>query len=238
MSRVLASEQGAALSKVREAAAIGMVRRELLLSLRRRAEVVTTLFFFVVVATLFPLAISPDPAILRSLAPGVLWVAALLACMLSLPRLFAADYADGSLEQMALSPHTLAWLVLKKIYAHWLVSGLPIVLLSPLLGLQYALPSHALLVLFISLLLGTPILSLIGAIGAALTLGVRGSDLLLPLLMLPLLIPVLILGSGAVAASLSGISLEAHVSLLAAYLLVSIVLAPWVAAVSVRLAVE
>ncbi len=252
MSRVLSREQDVALTSQHNVGTrqhdsnprqhgittIGIVRRELLLSLRRRTEVVTTLFFFVVVSTLFPLAISPDPAILRNLASGVLWVAALLACMLSLPRLFAADYADGSLEQMVLAPSSLALLILKKIYAHWLVSGLPIVLLSPLLGLQYALPTDALLVLFASLLLGTPILSLIGAIGAALTLGVRGSDLLLPLLMLPLLIPVLILGSGAVAASLGAVSPEAHFSLLGAYLLVSIVLAPWVAAVSVRLAVE
>ena len=215
-----------------------IVRRDILLALRRRSDVATTLFFFVIVASLFPLGVSPEPAILRTLAPGVLWVAALLACMLSLARLFAADYADGTLEQMALAPQSLTVLVVGKVFAHWLVSGLPVVLLSPVLGLQYALPNESLIVLGLSLLLGTPALSLVGAIGAALTLGVRGSGLLVALLVLPLYIPVLIFGAGAVVASQAGQSPEPYLSLLGACSLLALALAPWVTATALRIAVE
>jgi len=216
----------------------GVVRRDLLLALRRRSDVATTLLFFVIVASLFPLGVGPEPAILRTLAPGVLWVAALLACMLSLTRLFAADYADGTLEQMLLAPQSLTLLVLGKVFAHWLVSGLPVVLLAPVLGLQYAMPNESLRVLGLSLLLGTPALSLVGAIGAALTLGVRGSGLLVALLVLPLYVPVLIFGAGAVAASQAGLSAEAYLSLLGACSLLALALAPWAAAVALRIAVE
>ena len=215
-----------------------LLRRDLLLALRRRSDIATTLFFFVIVSSLFPLGIGPEPAVLSSIAPGVLWVAALLAGMISLGRLFAADFADGSLEQMLLAPHPLAWLVSAKIFAHWLVCGLPVVLLAPLIGLQYALPNDALWVLVYSLLLGTPTLSLIGAIGAALTLGVRGSGLLVALLVLPLYIPTLIFGAGAVAASQHGMSAEAHLSLLAAVSLLSLVLAPLATAAALRISVE
>ncbi len=217
---------------------ITVLRRDLLLALRRRSDVATTLFFFLIVSSLFPLGIGPEPAVLSSIAPGVLWVAALLAGMLSLTRLFATDYVDGSLEQMILSPQPLAFLVTAKILAHWIVCGLPVVLLAPVIGLQYALPNDALLVLVLALLLGTPALSLIGAIGAALTLGVRGSGLLIALLVLPLYIPVLIFGAGAVAASQHGMSAQAHLSLLAACSLLSIVLAPMATAAALRISVE
>jgi heme exporter protein B len=200
--------------------------------------VATTLFFFLIVSSLFPLGIGPEAAVLSSIAPGVLWVAALLAGMISLSRIFAADFSDGSLEQMLIAPQPLALLVLAKISAHWIVCGLPVVLLAPLIGLQYALPNDALVVLVLSLLLGTPALSLIGAIGAALTLGVRGSGLLVALLVLPLYIPVLIFGAGAVAASQHGMSAQAHLSLLAACSLLSLALAPLATAAALRVSVE
>ncbi len=215
-----------------------VLRRDLLLAFRRRSDVATTLFFFLIVSSLFPLGIGPEPAVLSSIAPGVLWVAALLAGMLSLTRLFAADFSDGSLEQILLAPQPLTLLVTAKVFAHWLVCGLPVVLLAPLIGLQYALPYDALKVLIVSLLLGTPALSLIGAIGAALTLGVRGSGLLVALLVLPLYIPVLIFGAGAVAASQHGMSAQAHLSLLAACSILSLVLAPLATAAALRISVE
>lgn len=215
-----------------------VLKRDLLLAFRRRSDVATTLFFFLIVSSLFPLGIGPEAAVLSSIAPGVLWVAALLAGMISLTRLFAADFADGSLEQMLVAPQPLALLVLAKILAHWIVCGLPVVLLAPLIGLQYALPNESLLVLVWSLLLGTPALSLIGAIGAALTLGVRGSGLLVALLVLPLYIPVLIFGAGAVAASQHGISAQAHLSLLAACSLLALVLAPLATAAALRISAE
>ncbi|MBZ4200953.1 MAG: heme exporter protein CcmB [Methylotenera sp.] len=215
-----------------------VLKRDLLQAYRRRSDIATTLFFFVIVSSLFPLGIGPEPAVLSSIAPGVLWVAALLAGMISLSRMFAADFSDGSLEQLLLAPQPLAVLVTAKILAHWLVCGLPVVLLAPLIGLQYALPNEALWVLVYSLLLGTPTLSLIGAIGAALTLGVRGSGLLVALLVLPLYIPTLIFGAGAVATSQHGMSAEAHLSLLAAVSLLSLVLAPVATAAALRISVE
>ncbi|MFA7351719.1 MAG: heme exporter protein CcmB [Methylotenera sp.] len=217
---------------------VTIFKRDILLALRRRSDVATTLFFFLIVASLFPLGIGPEPAVLSSIAPGVLWVAALLAGMLSLTRMFASDFSDGSLEQMLIAPQPLPMLVIAKVLAHWIVCGLPVVLLAPMIGLQYALPNDALLVLVLSLLLGTPALSLIGAIGAALTLGVRGSGLLIALLVLPLYIPVLIFGAGAVAASQHGMSAEAHLSLLAAFSLLSLVLAPFATAAALRISVE
>jgi len=163
-----------------------VVRRDLILAMRRRADVLTTLIFFVMVVSLFPLGVGPETAMLRKMAPGVLWVAALLSSMLSLGRLFSADYLDGTLEQMMLAPQSLSMLVLGKMVAHWFVSGLPLVLMAPILGLQFDMSGEALGILIIGLLLGTPILSMIGAIGAALTLGLRGGGVLLSLLVLPL----------------------------------------------------
>jgi heme exporter protein B len=215
-----------------------VLKRDLLLAFRRQSDIATTLFFFIIVSSLFPLGIGPEPAVLSSIAPGVLWVATLLAGMISLTRLFAADFVDGSLEQMLLAPQPLALLVTAKVLAHWLVCGLPVVLLAPIIGLQYALPNDAILVLVYSLLLGTPALSLIGAIGAALTLGVRGSGLLVALLVLPLYIPALIFGAGAVAASQHGMSAQAHLSLLAACSLLALVLAPMATAAALRISVE
>jgi heme exporter protein B len=215
-----------------------IVARDVLLAMRRRADVATTLFFFVIVASLFPLGVGPDPKILRIMAPGILWVGALLASMLSLGRLFAEDYADGSLEQLVLAPEPLALVVIGKVMAHWLVSGLPLVLISPVIALQFDLPAEAMGTLLLALLLGTPVLSLIGAIGAALTVGVRGGGVLVSLLVLPLYVPVLIFGAGAVDASAIGMSASAHLSILGALLLGGMALAPWATAAALRISLE
>ena len=215
-----------------------LIARDLRLAMRRQADIASVQFFFIIVVSLFPLGIGPEPALLRKLAPGVLWVAALLATMLSLPRLFADDHRDGTLEQLALAPHPLGLVVLGKVIAHWLVSGLPLTLLAPLLGVQFDLSGEALGMLTLSLLLGTPALSGIGAIGAALTLGVRGGGVLLSLLILPLYIPVLIFGSGAVEAVVAGMSAQAHLSLLGALTLGSVFFAPWPTAAALRIALE
>ncbi|WP_435685963.1 heme exporter protein CcmB [Sedimenticola selenatireducens] len=215
-----------------------LMGRDLLLAMRRRSDLFTTLFFFVIVVSLFPLGIGPEMNTLRLIAPGVFWVAALLASMLALERLFAVDYEDGALEQMLLAPQPLFVLVLAKVTAHWLVTGLPLVLMAPLLGLQYDLSSGALGVMVLSLLLGTPALSLIGAIGAALTLGLRGGGVLVSLLVLPLYIPVLIFGSGAVEATASGLGGQGHISMLGAILVLSLLLAPLAASAALRISVE
>ena len=212
--------------------------RDLRIALRRRADTLAALIFFVIVASLFPLGVGPEPALLRTMAPGVVWVAALLASMLSLGRLFADDYQDGTLEQLLLAATPLPLLVLAKIGAHWLVSGLLLALVSPLLALQFDLSAQATLVLAASLLLGTPLLSLIGAIGAALTVGVRGAGVLLSLLVLPLVVPVLIFGAGSVEASNAGLGIGGHFSLLGAMLALALFGAPWVTAAALRIAVE
>ena len=213
-----------------------VIRRDLTIALRRRSDVFTTLIFFVIVVSLFPLGIGPEPGTLRLIAPGVVWVGALLASMLALEQIFSADHRDGTLEQMLLTPQPVSVLVAGKVMAHWLVTGVPLVLMSPLLGLQYDLSADALATLVISLLLGTPALSLIGAIGAALTLGLRSGGVLLALLVLPLYIPVLIFGAGAVEATVSGLGGQAHLSMLAAILVVSLVLAPLATAAALRIA--
>ncbi len=215
-----------------------LFRRDLALALRRRSDSVAALVFFVIVVSLFPLGVGPEPALLRSMAPGVVWVAALLASMLSLGRLFADDFQDGTLEQLLLSATPLPLLVAAKIAAHWLSSGLLLALLSPLLALQFDLPLPATGVLLLSLLIGTPLLSLIGAIGAALTVGVRGAGVLLSLLVLPLYVPVLVFGAGAVDASGAGLGVAAHFSLMGAMLVLAAFLAPWAAAVALRISLE
>jgi heme exporter protein B len=215
-----------------------VIRRDLLLAFRRRSDVLTTLFFFVIVATLFPLGVGPETALLRTMAPGILWVAALLASMLALGRLFALDHADGTLEQMLLSAEPLTVIVIGKVIAHWLVSGLPLVLLAPLLAVQFDLPAESIAVLFVSLLLGTPVLSLVGAIGAALTLGVRGGGVLVSLLVLPLYIPVLIFGAGAVGAEASGVGAAANLLLLGGALAGATALSPWATAAALRISLE
>jgi heme exporter protein B len=215
-----------------------VLRRDLRIALRRRSDATAALVFFVMVVSLFPLGVGPEPQLLRTMAPGVLWVAAMLASMVSLPRLFADDYSDGTLEQTLLSTQALGWLVLGKTMAHWIASGLPLVLLSPLLALQFDLSASATGVLVLSLLLGTPVLSLVGAIGAALTVGLRGASVLLSLLVLPLTIPVLIFGAGAVEAHNAGLGVAGHFSLLGALLIVGLTAAPWVAAAALRISME
>jgi heme exporter protein B len=215
-----------------------VIRRDLVLAMRRRADVLTTLIFFVMVVSLFPMGVGPEMDMLRKMAPGVLWVAALLASMLSLGRLFSADYLDGTLEQMMLAPQSLSVLVLGKMVAHWMSSGLPLVLMAPVLGLQFDMSIQALGVLMVSLLLGTPVLSMIGAIGAALTLGLRGGGVLLSLLVLPLCIPVLIFGTGAVGAVSGGLSIAPHLSLLGAVLILALAFTPWVTAQALRISME
>jgi heme exporter protein B len=215
-----------------------LMQRDLLLAMRRRSDVLTTLFFFMIVVSLFPLGVGTQPEILHSIAPGVVWVAALLASMLALTRLYAWDHADGTLEQLVLSPQPLVLLIGAKVLSHWLVTGLPLVLIAPLLCLQFDLPAGAMGVMVLSLLLGTPCLSLIGSIAAALTLGVRGAGALLALLVLPLYVPVLIFGAGAVSASAEGMPVTAHLSLLAAFSLIALVLGPVASAAAVRIALE
>jgi heme exporter protein B len=217
---------------------LAALRRELSLALRQKGEVLTPLVFFVVIVSLFPLGVGPESALLLRMAPGVLWVSALLAAMLSLQRLFAMDYVDGSLEQMVLSSTPLGLLVVAKALSHFLLSGLPLVLMAPVLGLQFGLEGRPLGILMLSLLLGTPTLSLIGSIGAALTLGVRGAGVLLSLLILPLYIPVLIFGAGAVEADAAGLGIGGHLSLLAALLVLSAFFAPLATTTALRISLE
>jgi len=215
-----------------------MVCRELLLAARRRGDVATILLFFVVVTSLFPLGIGAEPNRLREIAPGVIWVAALLSSLLSLKRLFENDHADGTLEQMLLGAAPLGVVVAAKTAAHWLLAGLPLVAISPLIALQYGLAPALYGVLALSLALGTPVLSLIGAIGAALTLGLRGGGVLLALLVLPLYVPVLILGAGAVEMASAGAGGEGQLLLLGAMLAVAAVFAPWAGAAALRISSE
>ena len=216
-----------------------ILRRDITLAMRRRTDVLTTLFFFVIVASLFPLGVGSEKTMLRFLGPGVVWVAALLASMLALERLFASDHADGTLEQMMLTPQPLSVLVLGKVCAHWLLTGLPLVLIAPLIGLQYHLEGMTLVVMMLALLIGTPVLSLIGAIGAALTLGLRGGGILLSLLVLPLYIPVLVYGSGAVAVSTIDLAdVQPFMALLGAFLVLALAFSPLATAAALRISVE
>ena len=217
---------------------VALLRRDLLLVYRRRSDALIVLVFFSIVVSLFPLGVGADPGLLRLLGGGVVWVAALLASLLSLNRLFAADYADGTLEQILLAPQPLALTALAKIAAHWIATGIPLTLVAPVLGLQFGLEREALLALTLGVLLGTPILSLIGAVGAALTLGLRGGNLLVALLILPLNVPVLILGAGAVDAAQSGVGAGAHLSLLGALMVVTLLGAPWAVAAALRISLD
>ena len=212
--------------------------RELTIAIRRSADVLTPIVFFAIVVALVPLGVGPEPAALREMGPAVLWVAALLATMLALGRLFSNDYQDGTLEQLLLAPHPLSRLVVAKAAAHWVLTGLPLVLLSPLFALQLQLPSDIWLPLALSLLLGTPILTLLGAVASALTLGLRGGGVLVSLLVLPLYTPVLIFGAGAVAAAATGLDTEAYFSLLGAFLVLALSFAPWATAAALRVALD
>ncbi|MGR8941570.1 MAG: heme exporter protein CcmB [Gammaproteobacteria bacterium] len=217
---------------------LAIIRRDLVLAFRRRAEMINPLLFFILVITLFPLGIGAQPNLLQAIAPGVIWVAALLAAMLSLDSLFRSDFDDGSLEQMLLSPHPASLLVLAKVIAHWLVTGLPLLLVAPLLAVFLGLPGHALGVLLLTLLLGTPVLSLIGAIGVALTVGLRRGGMILSLLVLPLYVPVLIFAGNAVQMAAGGLPVDAQISILISILLLSLVLAPWPTAAALKMSIN
>ena len=215
-----------------------LVWRDLILAWRRRADILATLFFFVIVVSLFPLGLGPEPQLLRAIAPGIVWVAALLASMLSLGRIFGNDFQDGTLEQILLTPQPIFLLVLAKMLAHWLVSEVPLVIVAPLLGVQFGLSQNTLATITVSLLLGTPILILVGSVGAALTLGLRAANVLIALLVLPLCIPALIFGAGAVDASVNGTGSQPWLLLLAATLIVSLVFSPWATSAALRISVE
>ena len=216
-----------------------ILKRDVTLAMRRRSDVLTVLFFFIIVVSLFPLGVGTERETLRLLGPGVVWVAALLASMLALERLFAADYEDGTLEQLLLTGQPLSVMVLAKVTSHWILTGLPLVFIAPLIGMQYHLSDDAVVIMMLSLLAGTPVLSLIGAIGAALTLGLRGGGILLSLLILPLYIPVLVYGAGAVEVSAIAIAdTEPYFSLLGAFLLVSLLFAPLASAAALRISLE
>ncbi len=219
-------------------APLAIARRDLRLAGRRQVEALLPLGFFIVAAGLFPLGVGPEPQTLRQIAPGVVWVCALLAAMLSVTQMFASDHADGSLEQMLLAPQPLVGLVAGKVFAHWLTTGLPLVLAAPLLGVLFDLSTPALATLVLGLLLGTPVLSLLGAVGAALTLGLRSGGALVFLLVLPLTIPTLIFGAGAVAAVESGLPARAHFSLLGALLILTALGAPLATAAALRISLD
>lgn len=215
-----------------------VARRDLRLAGRRRVEALLPLGFFVVAAGLFPIGVGPEPQTLRQIAPGVVWVCALLAAMLSVTQMFASDHADGSLEQMLLAPQSLVSLVAGKVLAQWLTTGVPLVLTAPLLGVLFDMRAEAIGILALTLLMGTPILALLGAVGAALTLGLRSGAALVFLLVLPLTIPTLIFGTGAVGALDGGLSPRAHLSLLGALLIVTTLAAPLATAAALRISLE
>lgn len=217
---------------------LAVIRRDLMLAFRQRMDVMNTLVFFVVVVTIVPLGVGADPNLLRAIAPGVVWVAALLAAVLSLQRLFASDYQDGTLEQMLLAGEPLSVIVLGKVVAHWLVTGIPVTVISILLAVMFDIDEDAALTLCLSLAAGTPVLSFLGAVGASLTLSLRGAGVLISLLVLPLYIPVLILGAGAAEAVASGLDGTPYLLLLAALSLLAMVLTPWAIAAALRISVE
>ena len=209
--------------------------RDLLLAYRRRTEMINPLLFFVLVTALFPLGIGANPELLRNIAPGIIWVAALLAAMLSLDSVFRSDFDDGSLEQFLISAQPLSVLVLAKVIAHWLITGLPLLIVAPLLGLLLDLPGRSIATLMLTLLLGTPVLSMIGAIGVALTVGLRRGGVILSLLVLPLYIPVLIFAANAVETAGAGLPIAAHLSLLSALLVLSVSLSPLATAAALKI---
>jgi heme exporter protein B len=215
-----------------------IIRRDLVLALRRRSEVANPLLFFILVITLFPLGIGAQPHLLQAIAPGIIWVSALLAAMLSLDSLFRSDFDDGSLEQILLSSHPASILVLAKIIAHWLVTGLPLLIVAPLLAIFLGMPTHSLGILLLTLLLGTPVLSLIGAIGVALTVGLRRGGMILSLLVLPLYVPVLIFASNAVEIAGSDLPVTAQINILISILIMATVLAPWPTAAALKMSIN
>lgn len=220
------------------AAFLAVFMRDLRLALRRRVEALLPVVFFLVAISLFPLGVGPEPQVLREIAAGIVWVSALLASMLSVSSLYASDHADGSLEQMMLSGHSGTLIAAAKAAAHWTVTGAPLVLAAPLIGLMLGMSAQAIAALLASLLLGTPILSLLGGMGAALTLGLRSAGVLLILLIVPLSIPALIFGAGAVGAVESGLGAGGHFSLLGALLIMTALAAPLATSFALRIALE
>lgn len=217
---------------------LGLFRRELLLAFRQGGEIGLALGFFVLAVVLFPLGVGPEAEMLRRIGPGIIWVAALLAAVLSLDRLFAADYADGGLDLLALSAMPLEGAAVAKCAAHWVTTGLPITLVSPFLGLLVDMDGYSISILIVGLLLGTPALSLLGGIAAALTLGARRPGVLTSLIVLPLYLPVLIFGAGAVEGGIAGGGARAHLLLLGALSLAALPLAPWATAAALRQALD
>ncbi len=215
-----------------------LIRRDILIALRERSDLLQPVLFFIIVVSLFPLSVTPDRTLLVQAGPGIIWVAALLATLLALDGIFRPDHEDGTLEQLVLSPHPLSLLVLAKTAAHWMVTGLPLIIVAPLLGLLMQLPSDAIVVMCLALLLGTPALSLIGAVGVGLTVGVRKSGVLLSLVILPLYVPVLIFGSGAVQALMVSIDPLPHLLLLASFSLFSLAVCPLASAAALRISVN
>lgn len=215
-----------------------ILNREFIIAYRHRAELLNPLLFFVIVVCIFPLALNAQPQLLQIIAPGVIWVAALLATLLSLDQLFRSDAADGFLDQLILSQHSLIALIFTKIIAHWLVTGFPLILLAPLLGLLMHLPGKVIGMLCVTLILGTPVLSLIGAIFSALTLSLRNNGLLLPLLVLPFYVPILIFGAGSVALSASGMAIHGQLTIMLAMLVLSLPLAPLATSAALKVAAE
>lgn len=217
---------------------VALLRRDFLLAYRRRAELLQPLVFLLVVITLFPLGVGPSPQLLATIAPGVIWIAALLAAVLSLDNLFRSDFEDGTLEQMVLSGQPLALIALARIVSHWLVTGLPIVLMSPLLAMWMNLPDEGVPILVKSLLIGTPVLSLIGAIGAALIVSLKRSGQLLSLLVFPLFVPLLILATSAVASAVAGLPFQGQLGLMLAGMVASLTLAPFATAIALKLSLS
>jgi len=215
-----------------------LIRRDLLMVLRHKSDAANPLLFFLMVASLFPLGVGPEAAVLRQIAPGIVWVAALLSTLLSLEALFRSDFEDGSLEQLLLSPYPLPALVLAKTFAHWLAAGLPLLMLAPFMGLLFGLSGGTLGVLLATLLLGTPALSLVGSIGVALTVGLRRGGLLLALLLMPLYVPILIFATGAVVAESQGLPSSAQVYMLGALLMLALTLSPFATASALRIRVN
>jgi heme exporter protein B len=215
-----------------------LLKRDLTLAVRHRAEILNPLLFFVLVTSLFPLGIGADPKLLQAVGPGIIWVAALLAALLSLEGIFRSDFEDGTLEQFLLSSHPVSVLVIAKVLAHWLITGLPLLVISPLLGVLLGLPGDAIMILLITLALGTPVLSLIGAVGVALTVGLRKGGMILSLLVLPLYVPLLIFAANAVDTAAAGLPVTAHLSLISALLVLSLSLSPLATAAALRISLS
>lgn len=217
---------------------ISIIRRELLIAFRRQADILNPLWFFIIVITLFPLSIGPEPNLLARIAPGIIWVAALLAVLLSMERLFRDDFQDGSLEQMMLLPVPLPLVVISKVIAHWLLTGLPLILISPLLAVLLSLDMQTWFTVVLTLLVGTPTLSFIGAIGVALTVGLQKGGVLLSLLILPLFIPVLIFATSAIDAASLGMPFNGQLAIMAAMLVGSVTLTPFAISAALRVSVN